>query len=234
MWLWSTCVLCQQGGPSPCASCVEALRPLAQGELDPPPAGVDGAAALCRYEGLATGLVTSLKFRRHRDAVGAIGSALAIMGGPWIEGATVCWVPAEPSNRAERGFDQSELLAHAAASAASTRLGLRVPAAALLSRSIVEHGSGSRGKDGALVGQTGRSRADRLVGPSIRPTAAAPHRVVVIDDVTTTGASLARAAMALRSAGAREVYALCVAATPDGARPVDAEASPRRRSAPHR
>ena len=73
-------MLCRRGGPSPCAACVEALRPLANGELSPPPDGVDGAAALCRYEGVATGLVTSLKYHRHRDAVDSIGAALAVMG----------------------------------------------------------------------------------------------------------------------------------------------------------
>ena len=248
MWLWSSCVVCHRSGPSPCAPCVDALRPLAAGELCPPPDGLDGAAALCRYEGLATTLITSLKYGRHRDAVHSLGAALAVMGGTWLDGATVCWVPAAPANRAQRGFDQAELLARATTGAALRMEISPVGTARLLRRDpppIVDgvdglpgvsadrqpdragrtgddrhgHGVGQIDRTGRrepahLEGQTGRSRAERLMGPTLRPTGPSPARVVVIDDVTTTGASLSRAAMALRGAGARSVHALCVAATP--------------------
>lgn len=191
---------------------------MAAGELCPPPDGLDGAAALCRYEGSATSLVTSLKYHHHRDAVDALGAALAVMGGPWLDGATVCWVPAAPQNRRTRGFDQAELLARATVAAASTLVGAQVCAAPLLRREADQVGPADAGVGGA-GGQTGRSRAERLVGPLLRPTGRAPANVVVIDDVTTTGSSLSRAAMALRGAGARSVHALCIAATPYGAPP---------------
>ena len=207
MWLWSSCVVCHRSGPSPCAACVDALRPLAAGELCPPPDGLDGAAALCRYEGVATTLITSLKYGRHRDAVRSLGAALAVMGGTWLGGATVCWVPAAPANRAERGFDQAELLAQAATAAARRMAIPSAGTARLLRRDPAPVSGGPHG-------QTGRSRAQRLTGPVLRPTGPSPDRVVVIDDVTTTGSSLSRAAMALRGSGARSVHALCVAATP--------------------
>lgn len=189
------------------------MRPLAAGELSPPPDGLDGAAALCRYEGLATNLITSLKYGHHRDAVRSLGAALAVMGGTWLDGATVCWVPAEPTNRAERGFDQAELLARAMTAAAS-RAGQQVAAARLLRREPSPAGAGPHADAPHGDGQTGRSRVERLSGPVLRPTGAVPARVVVVDDVTTTGSSLSRAAMALRGAGARSVHALCVASTP--------------------
>jgi predicted amidophosphoribosyltransferase len=54
--------------------------------------------------------------------------------------------------------------------------------------------------------QAGRSRADRLGGPHLRIRRPCPARVLLVDDVTTTGASLARAGEALRSGGARSVH----------------------------
>lgn len=64
--------------------------------------------------------------------------------------------------------------------------------------------------------QRGLGRADRRrnVSGSLRATDAAARRVIVIDDVVTTGASLAEAVRALRAAGAEVVGAATAAATP--------------------
>jgi predicted amidophosphoribosyltransferase len=64
--------------------------------------------------------------------------------------------------------------------------------------------------------QVGRGRAARLAGPAgaFVATGAVPDRVALVDDVVTTGATLAACARALHAGGARQVVALSFARTP--------------------
>jgi len=190
----STCAVCGQPGPSPCDTCIEAL-PLAAAV--PVPDGLDSCAALLEYRDTARPLVTALKYRNQRAALRRLASAMAALVD--LRPDAVTWAPTSPSRRRARGFDQSQLLARAVAS----RLG--VPCRRLLRRT-----------SGAV--QTGRPLALRLEGPRFAPVGrVASPWVVVVDDVTTTGATLAAAARALREAGARRVDGLVVAHTPAGA-----------------
>ena len=69
---------------------------------------------------------------------------------------------------------------------------------------------------GATADQRGLSREARRrnVAHSLRARGAAGVQVIVIDDVVTTGATLAEAVRALRAGGADVIGAATIAATP--------------------
>jgi predicted amidophosphoribosyltransferase len=113
----------------------------------------------------------------------------------------VTWAPTSSARRQRRGFDQAELVARTVA----RQLG--VPCRRLLERD----GEGA---------QTGRTRLERLRGPEFRTRpSVAGRRLLVVDDVVTTGSTLQAARRALEAAGAEVVGLYAVAATPNGIAP---------------
>jgi predicted amidophosphoribosyltransferase len=185
------CAVCGGVGAALCDPCVRALRPAP--DLGAPPPGVDRFAALVRYDGAGRELVLALKYRNRRQALGRLALALAALVDDPAP-AAVTWAPTTAARRAERGYDQAELLARAVA----RRLGR--PARRLLRR--------APGR-----AQTGLDRAERLAGPTFAARRCAGS-VLLVDDVRTTGATLAGAAVALRAAGAGSVEAIALAVTP--------------------
>ena len=134
------------------------------------------------------------KYRNARSSLGFLARALAALA-PSIPFDAVTWAPTTAARRRRRGFDQAELLARAVAS------NLRVPARSLLVR-----------RPGPI--QTGQSLAARRSGPAFGPSRPAPPRVLLVDDVITSGATVSAAARSLREAGAVEVHVVAVARTP--------------------
>lgn len=109
-------------------------------------------------------------------------------------------VPLHPARLRQRGFNPATLLARSLA---------RAHGLALAPRGL------ERVRDTAS--QTGldrRARALNVAGAfRARRGERIPARVWLVDDVVTTGSTLAEAARALRRAGARRVVALCAART---------------------
>lgn len=181
------CVGCGTPAVPLCAACAAALDPAV--ERDPPP-GLDRVWSLVDYDGVGRDLVISLKYDGRRDAVRLLGAAMGgLPEGPFD---ALTWAPTSPSRRRARGFDQAELLARQVGRILRLR-----------PRRLLERPEGRA--------QTGHDRSDRLAGPHFTARGTAPRRVLVVDDVMTTGSTLAAAAATLRAAGAIEVCGVTLA-----------------------
>ena len=151
------------------------------------------------YDGAARSLVRALKFRGALRLADTMAAHLAANAPPGLlEGALVP-VPLHRWRRRRRGFNQSELLARALAA----RTGLTVSDCLERARPTASQvGRGLGARFAAMEGAV-----DARGSPPV------PRRAVLVDDVATTGATLASCAAALRRGGAREVVAVVYART---------------------
>jgi predicted amidophosphoribosyltransferase len=154
------------------------------------------------HDGASRSAVVALKHGGRDDLAPPLGSRLAaaVAIAPWAsEIDLVCHVPTHPWRRLKRPWEASALLAYEVA------LRLGKPRSALLRR---------RG----LRRQTGRTRAQRLAldRHSFKASRRASGRnLLLVDDVTTTGTTLRRAAEAFLRVGAATVYCAVFAEAPD-------------------
>ena len=180
-----------------CLACRAALR-----WLPSDPIALEGITAWAplAYEGPARALVAGLKFRAARRLAEQLAAPIVARAPPsLLEEGVLVPVPIERARLRRRGFNQASLLA----SAIARRTGLP------LEHALV-----------CLPGrrpQTGRPRGERLAGMrgrfALRGGARPPPRPLLVDDVITTGATLAACAAVLRDAGSRRVGALAYART---------------------
>lgn len=203
------CVVCGSGGRQLCAACRKELQ-----RIDPPLCARCGAPTAwpvdrCRecagrrlgfacargavgYDAAARRLVHAWKERGLRRLAAEAAQLVAErVPSPQVEALT--FVPSDRGRRLERGHNPAERLAVELAAV------WELPCLALLERT----------RGGRQRGSSANER--RSVRGAFRATSRAPRTVAVIDDVYTTGATVAAAASALRAAGARRVEVVAFA-----------------------
>jgi ComF family protein len=185
------CALPVPEGVSRCGECVK----------HPPP--LDACLAACTYAWPWPDAIAGFKFRG--DAGWAGPFATLLRSAPWVEPALeqcdiVLPMPLAPARLRERGFNQALELARRLSPAKTD------PTLLLRTRDT--------------PAQSGLARAERLRNLSgafavepLRAEKVRGKRIVLVDDVMTSGASLFLAAEALRLAGAAHITAVVLART---------------------
>jgi ComF family protein len=184
------CIGCDRDGALLCEGCAPtggSPRRVVLGDLE--------VRSCVAYAGAVRSAIGEFK-RGRRALAGDLARLIAPAVDPSM---TLVPVPTTRRRRLERGFDQTRLLA---------RL-LRRRTGANVCELLQPRGAAA---------QQGRSRAQRLAAAGrfrVRPgVSVPPGKLVLFDDVRTTGATLVDAAGTLRDAGFRVEGALTLAWTP--------------------
>jgi ComF family protein len=211
------CASCRQPGAWLCAACRAQItliqspicprcgRPLASpsASLCPvcchaPPA-LDGIRAVAFFEGPLRLAIHHFKYRNGQPLATPLGQLLAdYLTRHHLPADVIVAVPLHPTRLRERGYNQSALLARQLSQATGLpvvegclrRVRVTVPQIDLTAAQRRENVTGAFD-----------CADDRLAG----------QRVLLIDDVYTTGATLEACAAAVRAHGARSVWALALA-----------------------
>jgi ComF family protein len=173
------------GGPARCPRCRDVH------------AEIDRARAVGSYDGALRAIVHALKYDGRRSVARPLGALMRARGAEVLSGADwVVPVPLHPSRLRTRGFNQAADLARHLGAPVCQPLRRR-----RATRTQAELTASERRRNVRDAFSLRRRRVAGLEG-SI---------VVLIDDVSTTGATLAACASVLKAAGVREVRALTAA-----------------------
>ena len=209
-----SCVVCGRDGSYLCPGCEPELprleEPYCQRCADPdeervcdwcraqPPA-FDGVRAPYLMEGAVRDMVHSFKYQNLRAAAPELGQLLsAYLDSSPIRAEVVVPVPLHPRRERERGYNQAELLARE-----------------LSKRTRLPMGSHSlrrlRNTPPQVSVRSPDERKRAVQGAFECISDIGGQRVLLIDDVVTSGSTMSACATALKAGGARSVWGLALA-----------------------
>lgn len=205
----AACAGCGREGDALCRECRPALDVRLQAEPGVPlgmpadlPAPLLQLEWCAPFTGVTRRVLHALKYEGERRLAPILGAAVARR---WARagagGDVLVPVPASPDRVRERGYDQAALIANEA----GRRLGL--PVLRALDRTRATTAQFDLDRAARVTNQSGAFRLTAVPGQR----GIAGRWVVLVDDVATTGATLATCAGTLLGAGALAVSAVTVA-----------------------
>ena len=193
------CLGCRLGGEFLCMACRKKVRAPCAGV----PPGLEKLLSYGNYEnGILREALRRFKYHGTYDITPTFAEMLEELIRPHLgeaEGAVVIPIPISKERLRERGYNQAELLAQSLAEKISRPLENKV----LL-------------KIKNTPSQTSLSGRERILNVrdsfAVRnPEKISGREIILIDDISTTGATLSEAARVLKQAGAKKVIGLVVA-----------------------
>jgi ComF family protein len=168
------------------------------GTLRRTPAGLADMRIAYVFQSPLREAVHQLKYRRVRRVAGPLGALMAehVIAHPVAVDAVLA-IPLHSKRLAERGFNQAEALAREIAD--------------LLDLPLIDTGLTRVRATEQQAHLDARARAENMRDAFAWRGAAPPRRLLLVDDVLTTGATMGACATVLRDAGAEAVHGLALA-----------------------
>lgn len=163
---------------------------------------IDQWTALWYYEGNVRHSLLRYKFHNRRSYAAGYGRLLAmkLMKEDRLDFDVLTWIPISARRLRKRGYDQVQLLAE--------KMGLELDVVPVPTLKKIRHNR----KQSHITGLAQR-RANVLGAYEVvEPDLVAGKRVLLLDDIVTTGATAGECARVLLTAGAAEVHFAAIAA----------------------
>lgn len=164
---------------------------------------LDSRTVVWYYENDVRGSLIRYKFHRARHYANSYGRLLAMKllreGKHDVD--LVTWVPVSKRRKFSRGYDQVELLGRALCKE------LDLPFVPCLKK--IRHNA----TQSTIKGEAQRRANVMGVYRSVNGSQFAGKRILLLDDIITTGATISECAKILKIAGAKEVHGAAIAAT---------------------
>jgi ComF family protein len=191
------CAGCTRMGTLFCPTCQAALAAY-PGTLRRMPAGLSDMRIAYVFQSPLREAVHQLKYRRVRRIARPLGALMAehLIAHPAAIDAVLA-IPLHSTRLAERGFIQAEALAREIAD--------------LLDLPLIDTGLRRVRATEQQAHLDARARAENMRGAFAWEGAPPPRRLLLVDDVLTTGATMGACAIVLRDAGAEAVHGMALA-----------------------